>query len=198
MNIKIYAEQIASKIPGSKVKDSQKGLTVLVPEKDGNIYRMHYVEQLYQLGYPVNEAIKEILSSEPTSEKVWKEIKNINSLKNNEHRIILGLLNKERSKDILDTLIYEEFLDLIVVPYILYDFGKVKITKNLLSAWGCTKEYIFNLAKTNMKDLYVYKGMTEMFFGTPVENDVLYVLTNKEQTLGGSLHYLSLDTRNDF
>ena len=122
-------------------------------------------------------------------------------------KLFILLLNYNKNKEMLKELPHQIFLDLAVVCCIkVGDDGMIKISNNLLNAYGVTKETLFDIACENTPKLEPAVGtnMINMMFGLITEenkeineellddfelDDIappMYVLTNKSKYYGAS------------
>lgn len=77
-------------------------------------------------------------------------------------RIVFRLVSYEMNREIMKTIPYVQFLDMIVIFYILFrqdedGIGSVRVTNKLMQQWQLNTEAIFSLAKENTRILFPKK-----------------------------------------
>lgn len=110
--------------------------------------------------------------------------------------ITFVLLNKELNQNLLDIIVYEDFLDLILVPVIKIDIcnmeGIAKIPRKLADTWQVSYTDILDVAMENLKNVnYKITNVSELLrnMGYDIDCDVLYmyVITTYDARYGAAL-----------
>ncbi len=176
------------------------GLTIA--KKGINIYPTIYLEEYYQQfqrGSSVESIAGEIL-------RLYKEIRFQRSFeweffkdyREVRRRIVYRLVNREANKELLEEVPYEEYLDLAVVFYVMFEvnshgMASMMVRDEHLKMWGVSKEEILSEAHENTERLLPYEFRT-MFalleeltgeVGSGCE-DIMYVMSNRARSYGAA------------
>lgn len=114
--------------------------------------------------------------------------------------LAVRVINTEKNRSFLEQVPHEKFLDLSIVPVILWtdvngDSGIIAIKRSLIPFWGITEKELLTLAKENTKKVAPYKifNLYEIITDyslskekTPEWMHRVMVLTNKQNNLGAA------------
>lgn len=138
---------------------------VCVRQKDSDVSPTIYYEkegflESYETGVPIEEIADEIcqiLHAVPEVHICTAGLLNYENVKN---KMFCCLINKERNKDLLESAVHKDFLDLTLVLKFAVDagggqIGEILIQNQMLDLWGISDvDALFELAKENSKRLY--------------------------------------------
>ncbi len=137
-----------------------------------------------------------------------EKIKTIEELKNTD--IYCRLVGRQGLSSSLDSLVYEEVMDLVVIYYIKYmnledESVNLIISKSMLESWGLTKEQLKIMAWENtIRDKEaVFTSLSSML--ASYADIKAFVVTNKERKYGavtllypGKLEEIGRQIRSDY
>lgn len=165
-----------------------KGLEI--SSSDSNISSIIYLHSYfakYKLGESLDEMVNDILEIYRTSlEMPISQIHKLFDFESIKNMLFVKLINKEANDEILKDLVYENFLDLAVVPYLYsdsndYGISTTPIRKDYLKFWNITEEEIIKYAKDNTSHFF-NNELTAISFSVNTMN----VLTNDKRMYGAS------------
>ena len=117
----------------------------------------------------------------------WEKVKNI---------VYKKVVNYERNRSRLHTIVHRKYLDLAEVYYVRIrvpgdGWGTAEVSEQLLEEWGIPKEELEKQADANMDlDGYCVKPVGEVLQDTTPAagccNPVFYVIQNKKSELGAA------------
>ncbi len=193
MDIKEYAEKIASKIENASVKVVEKNngckLTGITIKKEGdNISPNIYIDGMYEEGKSIEEAVEYI-------KKTYEEYKlpnmDYNFLKNYEEikpRLTAKLLNAEKNKYIGMNAKKFGFEDLIIVPYInvedIISGAEIRVTEEIIKNWNKEIEEIVKEALNNIKEDVEIMDLSEITPFAPFSPIEMLIVSNKKKRFG--------------
>lgn len=75
-----------------------------------------------------------------------------------ESKIVIKMVNREKSGSLLDGLVYREILDLAAVYYILADPSDISsesdpVSTSMLESWNVAEDELFEIAAANLKNI---------------------------------------------
>lgn len=189
------------------------GLTI--SETDKNLAPTIYLNTYYtrfEQGEALPDILKEIISLYMENADIpMGDMSKILDFNNVKDRIVYKLVHKETNQELLKDIPFFEFLDLAVIFSLILDQGEeVQMTSLIhnhhVTAWGTTKEELYQLAKKNTPELLppVIKTMKEVihdmlreefgdssmgellddFLETDPKAPILYILSNKRMLNG--------------
>lgn len=207
-----YAIEIANIIEGeAKEVNKANGVIftgVIVKNPGTNIHPTIYIDEMYDKGLTINEAVEKILEI--------AEMAKVDSLD-------IDIANFDQVKDHIRARLYHKgylpdcdiyrsaeeygFEDLIIVPYIEDlmkrndgNLASARITRQIAESYNLDPDQIIDIAMENTKDDINLKSMSEMLteiMGTPFPDDeivnTLHVLTNKSKIFGAYAVIPALD-----
>lgn len=95
----------------------------------------------------------------------------------------VAAFNIEKNSSWLKDVLWEQYLDFAIVPYLKRENGIIPIKKGFLEQLGVTEEYIFNKAKRNT----FYPDNIRVL--NPAKEDPfdMYIITNKDCLFGAAM-----------
>lgn len=197
-------------VTNSKLNGAEKtGLTIRRMQEPQQVVPVIYLEECYEQ-YLKNQNFMECVevictvyeNQKGNEETIMTALKNMENVQNWEQikdRIFPMIVSERENENLKEQYVYKNYLDFLVL-YIVriseIEIGNIKITNQMLDAWGISAEELDNQAMDNMKtDGYQVKGMRRMLQETcpemmddivEEEDEVMYVLTNKEKYFGAA------------
>lgn len=203
MTLREYAEAVAKEVNGTvEMVDKTNGikLTGVVVDNGTNIRPCVYADSFYNEGKDVSEMVDFIKGLNESDEPKSDVLDIVNDYEKAKPYITLRLLNDMTNAEVSFSAATYGFPDLIIVPYVSMkrdddgNFEGTKINKNLLDAWGVTKDDIFKVglenAKANIKFMTMRQMLIEQMglpeFLVPEDTDApnMYVMTNTDMFCG--------------
>lgn len=192
-----FATQIAE-LMGLETTQTEKANGVIftgvnVPTARENVKATVYIDQMYDEGKTIEEAvesIKEIMRRE-SSKSVFIDI--INDFEKVRPMLRARLYNQATKADIYRSAAPYGFDDLIIVPYIenIIDNGSVKVTNGLLKIWGVDADQVLDIAEENAKNDVEVRDMMDVIAGYGADlgsidpsMPQMIVVTNSKMTFG--------------
>lgn len=203
-----YAQEIAKRI-GGEVKEVDKANGVVytgiyMPKPNGSISPTVYIDKMYENDVTINDAIEEVKSMMAKNNGVAFDVESLKDFEKVKPLLRARLYNRATKADVFRSARHYGFNDLIIIPYIenvvpLEDaMGSVKVTQQLLTAWGVTMRQVIDTAIKNSKRDVVIKTMRQVFMEMagipddmidmmlPSDGPDMYVITNKNKMFGAS------------
>lgn len=203
MDIKVYANEIANRIDDAEVKEVTKtnGVVrygIIIKNPGSNVAPTIYVEEMYEDGLSVDEAVKEVTKIYNESILPNVEIDIVTHYEQIKDKLIAKLINEKKNDYIGVNAGKYGYDDLKIVPYInmndMVPNGSIRVTENLLETWNVDIKDVVNQALENIKDDVEIVPMIELLAkesGMPSEmlreagmDNGLYVATNKKKVYG--------------
>lgn len=197
-------------VTNSKLNGAEKtGLTIRRMQEPQQVVPVLYLEECYEQylkDQNFTECVEVICTvyenqkgNEETIMTALKNMENVRSWEQIKDRIFPMIVSERENENLKEQYVYKNYLDFLVL-YIVriseVEIGNIKITNKMLEMWGISAEELDNQAMDNMKtDGYQVKGMRRMLqesclemMGDIVEeeDEVMYVLTNKEKYFGAA------------
>ena len=157
------------------------------------------MEPLYRNLYRTEEDIEEIAEflKGKIGDCVPEEIRNIevDSFSSVRDRLILRLIGFEKNREKIQSLVYREYLDMAVVPCILFLHERVgrgitEVSRAMLESWQVSEDELFETAMKTTPLLLpaTLRTLKEAAMITDADDTLgdLYVLSNEEAFLGAS------------
>lgn len=156
--------------------------------------------ETYRQGQSMEECVMRIENGywgNTADENMAEEVKNTASdWKNVKMHVYPFLISQEYNKELLKDMVYNEFLDMAVCYRVRFGSGSFSISKTLLGSWGISRNELHLQAIENMKkDGYRVTGMEELISEldpeqgeqrSPVRQEEMYILTNKDKMYGAA------------
>lgn len=139
-----------------------------------------------------SSAVERIIATYEETNDVCFDTNSILRYEDVKDLLTLILVNKEMNIDILDNYIGEDFCDLrtIVTVYLEGIGGTIKVTKDLVKAWGVSEETVIADARHGLlsqKSIIMGLGdMLEEIVDEDMADIPIYVMTNKSKTYGAN------------
>ena len=197
-------------VTNSKLNAAEKtGLTIRRTQEPQQVVPVIYLEECYEQ-YLKNQNFMECVemicmvyeNQKGNEETIMTALKNMENVQNWEKikdRIFPMLVSERENENLKEQYVYKNYLDFLVL-YIIriseIEVGNIKITNKMLEMWGISVEELDSQAMNNMKaDGYQVKGMRRMLQEScpemmndigEEEDEVMYVLTNKEKYFGAA------------
>lgn len=195
-------------VTNSKLNGAEKtGLTIRRMQEPQQVVPVIYLEECYEQ-YLKNQNFMECVevictvyeNQKGNEETIMTALKNMENVQNWEQikdRIFPMIVSERENENLKEQYVYKNYLDFLVLYIVrISEIGNIKITNQMLDAWGISAEELDNQAMDNMKtDGYQVKGMRRMLQETCLEmmgdiveeeDEVMYVLTNKEKYFGAA------------
>lgn len=197
-------------VTNSKLNGAEKtGLTIRRMQEPQQVVPVLYLEECYEQylkDQNFTECVEVICTvyenqkgNEETIMTALKNMENVRSWEQIKDRIFPMIVSERENENLKEQYVYKNYLDFLVL-YIVriseMEIGNIKITNKMLEMWGISAEELDNQAMDNMKtDGYQVKGMRHMLQETCLEmmgdiveeeDEVMYVLTNKEKYFGAA------------
>lgn len=197
-------------VTNSKLNAAEKtGLTIRRTQELQQVVPVIYLEECYEQ-YLKNQNFMECVEmictvyenqkeNEETIMTALKNMENVRSWEQIKDRIFPMIVSERENENLKEQYVYKNYLDFLVL-YIVriseVEIGNIKITNKMLEMWGISVEELDSQAMNNMKaDGYQVKGMRRMLQEScpemmndigEEEDEVMYVLTNKEKYFGAA------------
>ena len=167
------------------------------PDAPGR-YQLLYMEQVFgALGEEPDPAAAVRLILDCLDTEVPKEVGSLSMASWDEvkDRVILRLVGREKNRERLESLVYEEVLDMAAVACILFDGrtvgrGITEISRGMLESWKTDRETVLSAARDNTPRLLpeTLKTLREAAMIQAEEDgmDSLYVLSNTSTFCGAA------------
>jgi len=197
-------------VTNSKLNAAEKtGLTIRRTQEPQQVVPVIYLEECYEQ-YLKNQNFMECVemicivyeNQKGNEETIMTALNNMENVQNWEKikaQIFPMLVSERENENLKEQYVYKSYLDFLVL-YIIriseMEIGNIKITNQMLDAWGISAEELDNQAMDNMKtDGYQVKGMRHMLQESCLEmmddigegeDEGLYVLTNQIKYFGAA------------
>ncbi len=197
-------------VTNSKLNAAEKtGLTIRRTQEPQQVVPVIYLEECYEQ-YLKNQKFMECVEkicmvyekqkgNEETIMTALKNMENVQNWEKIKDRIFPMLVSERKNENLKEQYVYKNYLDFLVLYTIRIseiEIGNIKITNKMLEMWGISVEELDSQAMNNMKaDGYQVKGMRRMLQEScpemmndigEEEDEVMYVLTNKEKYFGAA------------
>ena len=109
----------------------------------------------YELGESIGAIIEKMLRDyDVKKDEILELISLIREYESIKQYTTCKVINKERNKLYVKNkgCLHKDFLDLYIIPIIVYDDYAIEITENMRCVWGVSKSVIFNAALRNLKN----------------------------------------------
>ena len=193
-----------------KLNGTEKiGLSISRTQEPQQVVPVIYLEECYEQ-YLKNQKFMECVEkicmvyekqkgNEETIMTALKNMENVQNWEKIKDRIFPMLVSERKNENLKEQYVYKNYLDFLVLYTIRIseiEIGNIKITNKMLEMWGISVEELDSQAMNNMKaDGYQVKGMRRMLQEScpemmndigEEEDEVMYVLTNKEKYFGAA------------
>ena len=191
---------------------------LMMKNKNSNMAPTVYLEEFYQ-EYKMGKTVSEIAH---TIVKVYREkhpnygfqIEQFKDFEQVKTRIVYRIINRDKNQEILKEVPHINFLDLAVVPYLVFSVeegnsGTILIKREHLELWGISEDIVMSIAGENtpkmlqpklrkmedtLKELFEINHLqkeqdVEIFLKDLEENKEIvpmYVLTNQNNLYGAA------------
>lgn len=197
-------------VTNSKLNAAEKtGLTIRRKQGSQQVIPVIYLEECYEQYLKTQnfmECVDVICTvyenqkgSEETIMTALNNMENVQNWEKIKAQIFPMLVSERENENLKEQYVYKSYLDFLVL-YIIriseMEIGNIKITNQMLDAWGISAEELDNQAMDNMKtDGYQVKGMRHMLQESCLEmmddigegeDEGLYVLTNQIKYFGAA------------
>lgn len=197
-------------VTNSKLNAAEKtGLTIRRKQGSQQVIPVIYLEECYEQYLKTQnfmECVDVICTvyenqkgSEETIMTALNNMENVQNWEKIKAQIFPMLVSERENENLKEQYVYKSYLDFLVL-YIIriseMEIGNIKITNQMLDAWGISAEEFDNQAMDNMKtDGYQVKGMRHMLQESCLEmmddigegeDEGLYVLTNQIKYFGAA------------
>lgn len=140
-------------------------LTALNIRKEGDsIVPTIYMEGFYRLfetGSSIEYIAENILKNyfDAENDKLTIDISTITDWNNVKDRLCVRVISEERNTDMLDEMVWKDYLDLAVIPVIVFQSSdekmqSIKVTMDIAERWGVDYDTIINTGISNTKTMF--------------------------------------------
>ena len=140
-------------------------LTALNIRKEGDsIVPTIYMEgfyRLYETGSSIEYIAENILKNyfDAENDKLTIDISTITDWDNVKDRLCVRVISEERNTDMLNEMVWKDYLDLAVIPVIVFQSSdekmqSIKVTLDIAERWGVDYDTIINTAISNTKTMF--------------------------------------------
>lgn len=140
-------------------------LTALNIRKEGDsIVPTIYMEgfyRLYETGSSIEYIAENILKNyfDAENDKLTIDISTIIDWDNAKDRLCARVISEERNTDMLNEMVWKDYLDLAVIPVIVFQSSdekmqSIKVTLDIAERWGVDYDTIINTAISNTKTMF--------------------------------------------
>ncbi|MGF6990911.1 hypothetical protein M2150_002182 [Lachnospiraceae bacterium PM6-15] len=183
--------------------NNQRKTGLLISDKKSNISPIFYLEEFYE-DYLNGEEIESIVTTLATNYEEQKhlDVAKMELLKDYQQarkHLLVRLVNKELNKDLLKSMPYFEYLDLVLIFSVIVQAergktGTVLVSNSQLEEWQIDKETLREDALTCARERMPleFLGMSEVLFQMcgireETEEEVMYVLSNTSRSYGAAV-----------
>ena len=140
-------------------------LTALNIRKEGDsIVPTIYMEgfyRLYETGSSIEYIAENILKNyfDAENDKLTIDLSTITDWDNVKDRLCVRVISEERNTDMLNEMVWKDYLDLAVIPVIVFQSSdekmqSIKVTLDIAERWGVDYDTIINTAISNTKTMF--------------------------------------------
>lgn len=212
--VNVYLEEGVCASLHTTVKNNGKRKRGIMVVREGvNISPTIYLEEFYEQykrGNSFDTVIKDVLRFYDTVKPMnsWKG-EFVHSYEEVKSRIVFQLINREKNQDMVSMVPCIPYLDLLIVFYVLLEVGTdgtaIMLVRNEnVKEWGVCAESLFAVAQENARRLLPAEFSTMscivqdiidakervttnlLDINRGMEQDTMYVLTNKIRNLGAA------------
>ena len=150
------------------------GIAILIQK---NIAPTFDLNSFYEDNLSINDVIKSIedtINNKPDNMEDTIKVIMTALAQGDYSKIVPVFLNKENNEELLKSIVYREWLDLVIAYKLIFDGASVTIKKDLLKQMNLTEEELYNQAINNLKP---------MLFSVL---DTMVCITNENQYFGAA------------